>query len=168
MRTYLIAFTVFAFTCLTPSIRPMLSTHSAAYAQEIDPLEEVQQFISDGQAKIKKAKSRSYRGRKRVKKRVGFYFEALKSFSSALRRLNEYQIEDDQIFEQLESSYLEVLSIKEVAKEVKKMNTNLMSAIKKGDTSQANKIAQNLIDIDERRESIKYLLAVLAETPSEL
>jgi hypothetical protein len=133
------------------------------HAQEVDPIQEIQEFIATGQANVKKAKSRKYRSKRKTKQRIAIYFDALKSFSSALRRLNEYQIEDDQLFEQIESSFESVLSVKEVKKKISALEGKLMTALKTKDFETANQTAQDLIDIDERRETIKYLLPVISE-----
>ena len=141
------------------------SCYSAkAWAQEVDPIQEIQEFIQNGKQSIEKAKSRRLRKRSKTATRVKFYFEALKSFSSALRRLNEYQIEDDQLYEQIEESFNSVLGVKEVKKKISNLEGKLMSALKTKDFVTANQTAQDLIDLDERKETIKYLLPIISES----
>ena len=42
-----------------------------------------------------------------------------------------------------------------------------MDALKKKDYVEANQIAQQLLDLDERRDTIKYLLPIVAEKTAE-
>lgn len=142
-------------------------TLSTALAQDVDPIQEVQSYIAQGEAEIKKASSRNLRGKRRTKKRVEVYLSALRSFSSALRKLNEYQIEDDQFFEQIESAFNAVLKDKAVKKKLKELEGELMSALKVQDFNKANQTAISLLDIDERQETIKYLLSVTSELMSD-
>ena len=136
---------------------------SEALAQDTDPIQEVQSYIAQGEAEIKKASSKKLRGKRRTKKRVEIYLSALRSFSSALRKLNEYQIEDDQFFEQIESGFKTVLKDKAVKGKLKELEGELMNALKSQDFNKANQTAISLLDIDERQETIKYLLSVTSE-----
>ena len=149
------------------NLQSTLIAFSSASAQEADPIQEVQDFIAQGEAEIKKASSRKLRGKRRTKKRVDIYLTALKSFSSALRKLNEYQIEDDQFFEQIENGFKKVFKDKAVMKKLKQREGELMNALKAQDFDKANQAAISLLDIDERQETVKYLLSVTSELMSD-
>ena len=162
--SYILAFSLSFAAAIMISISPDSLFVYRVHAQEMDPIEEINSFIAAGQGHLKTAKSRSYRGRKKVKKRVAKYFEALKSFSSAWRRLNEYQIEDDSLYEQIDALLNEVTKVKEVSNALDLLNAKLMKAMKKDDLTTVSKTAESLIDLDERREGIKYLLSTLSES----
>ena len=149
------------------NLQSSLIAFSSASAQEADPIQEVQSFIAQGEAGIKKASARNLKGKRRTKKRVVIYLSALKSFSSALRKLNEYQIEDDQFFEQIESGFKTVFKDKAVMKKLKQLEGELMNALKAQDFDKANQTAISLLDIDERQETVKYLLSVTSELMSD-
>ena len=136
----------------------------SVHAQDMDPIEEIKGYIKEGQAIVDTAQGRAYSSRRNIKQRVEKYFEALKSFSSALRRLNEYQIEDDALYEQLDGLINKVISIVEVSKEIERLDSELMKSMKNDDTATAKQTAETLIDLDERREGIKYLLSALSES----
>ncbi len=164
-----LAVTALAFACLFSSVSIQNNTVvlQSASAQEADPIQEVQNFIAQGKADIEKASARKLRGKRRTKKRVEVYLSALKSFSAALRKLNEYQIEDDQFFEQIDNGFKKVFEDKAVSKKLKELEGELMTALKAQDFNKANQTAINLLDIDERQETIKYLLSVTSELMSD-
>ena len=78
-----------------------------------------------------------------------------------MRKLNEYQIEDDQFFEQIESGFNTVLKDKAVKKKLKELEGELMSALKVQDFDKANQTAISLLDIDERQETIISFISYL-------
>lgn len=154
-------------TCLLLACAIFVTNHPIAFAQDGDPIEEIESHIKKGKEELAKVKSRKYRGKRKKAVRIKIYFEALKSFSSALRKLNEYQIEDDQYFEQLEALFNEVSGIKEVSDQISKIDGKLMKALKKKDYENANQLAQQLLDLDERRDTIKYLLPIVSDLTTE-
>ena len=68
------------------------------------------------------------------------------------------------MYEQIEESFNSVLRVKEVKKKISNLEGKLMSALKTKDFVTANQTAQDLIDLDERKETIKYLLPIISES----
>ena len=136
-----------------------------------DPLVKAQEFIDQGKRSIKTASSRSNRGRSRarVKRRVNNYFAALRSFSSALRILDEYEMEEEapEYYTQIKELMGQVVTRKEVKTKLDRIEGDLVKAVKSGAYDKARGLAQKLISLDERNKKVRYLLPILNDLLSD-
>ena len=151
----------FAYMMGLPSSLP-LAIH-AACAQDDDPIVTVQNYISAGKKEVKTASSRRLRSRRHTKKRVGIFFKALKSFSSALRTLDEYEMEEEapELYQEITSLMDQVMKRKDVKKKLDQVEGNLVKAMKTGAYEDARQLAQELVDLNEHNKEVKYLLPIL-------
>ena len=141
----------------------------AAFAQDDDPIVTVQNYIGEGKKSVKKASSRRLRSRRRTKQRVNIFFNALKSFSSALRTLDEYEMEEEapELYQEIKSLMDQVMSRKDVKKKLNKIEGNLVKAMKTGAHEDARQLAQELVDLNEHNKEVKYLLPILNDLLSD-
>lgn len=142
-------------------------TVESAYAQDGDPMVEITQFVQVGDEKAELA-SKKMRAKNLKTKRIDTFFDALKSFSSALRRLDEYQIEDLELIDQIGKKIDTIINDRDVSRALSNLRDKLMSALKNKNYSEATQMAQQLVDLDQRNDAIQYLLSVLMDlTPVE-
>lgn len=181
-----VLFTVGSISDLTSvvgSSMPTLGMANVSYAQDAlndqddqdeqdeDPLVKAQEFIDQGKKSVKSASSRPYRGRskRRVKKRVTLYFSALKSFSSALRILDEYEMEEEapEYYQQIKELMDQVITLREVKTRLDTLESDLVKSVKTGSYEKSRDLAQELISLNERNKKVRYLLPILNDLLSD-
>jgi hypothetical protein len=119
----------------------------------------VQKSIEEGQAALKRSQSRSVR-RSRVKK-LSALKEALRSFSVAHRSITvmrDLQQDPQELSDELDKGFLDVLSDPLVQKELNDIESALMKALVNKDYNKAGELAQQLSELNARSREYLYLI----------
>jgi hypothetical protein len=100
---------------------------------------------------------------------VTLYFSALKSFSSALRILDEYEMEEEapEYYQQIKELMDQVITLKEVKTRLDKLESDLVKSVKTGAYDKSRDLAQELISLNERNKKVRYLLPILNDLLSD-
>ena len=141
------------------------STFNHVYAQTDDPMVKIKQLVQE--ADESKAKGASRRMKRKRTARLEIYFKALRTYSEALRKIEEYQIEDQGLIDQISQQMDAILSDRYVTRSLEKSKKALMKALKAKNYDEVTQLAQNLVDLDQRNEQLKYLLSVVMSESDE-
>ena len=137
----------------------------SAYAQEGSAdssqslKERIQKSITEGNEALKRSQSRAAKRRKN--KKLTYLKEALRSFSVAHRSITvmrDLQQDPQELSDELDKGFLDVLSDPLVQKELNDIESALMKALVNKDYNKASELAQQLSELNARSREYLYLI----------